>query len=47
VTEHGDIGTRCYAESLPRCRRFVAGDPDRFARLLREQLTPRDLDGPR
>ncbi|MGZ4303255.1 MAG: hypothetical protein ACXVSL_00090 [Solirubrobacteraceae bacterium] len=35
----------CYAESLPLCRRFVAGDADRFQRLLREQLTPRDLDG--
>lgn len=34
----------CYAESLPLCRRFVAGDADRFRRLLRDQLTPRDLD---
>ena len=35
----------CYTESLPLCRRFVAGDTGRFQRLLREQLTPRDLDG--
>jgi hypothetical protein len=35
----------CYAESLPLCRRFVGGDPGRFGRLLREQLTPADLDG--
>ena len=35
----------CYAESLPLCRRFVGGDLDRFGRLLREQLTPGDLDG--
>jgi hypothetical protein len=35
----------CYAESLPLCRRFVDGDLARFERLLREQLTPRDLDG--
>lgn len=34
----------CYAESLPLCRRFVDGDLDRFGRLLREQLTPPDLD---
>jgi hypothetical protein len=33
----------CYAESLPLCRRFVGGDPRRFGKLLREQLTPRDL----
>jgi hypothetical protein len=25
------------------CRRFVAGDPTRFARLLTEQLVPADL----
>jgi hypothetical protein len=37
----------CYAESLPLCRRFVGGDLDRFGRLLREQLTPWDLDGRR
>jgi hypothetical protein len=33
----------CYVEGLPLCRRFVAGDPTRFARLLTEQLTPADL----
>ena len=35
----------CYAESLPLCRSFVGGDLDRFGLLLREQLTPADLDG--
>ena len=30
----------CYVEGLPLCRRFVAGDPSRFDRLLSEQLTP-------
>jgi hypothetical protein len=34
----------CYVEGLKRCRRFVAGRPERFARLLSEQLTPADLD---
>lgn len=33
----------CYVEGLPRCRTFVGGDPDRFRRLLDEQLTPADL----
>jgi len=33
----------CYVEGLPLCRRFVAGDPERFARLLSEQLVPADL----
>jgi hypothetical protein len=33
----------CYIEGVARCRRFVAGDPDRFARLISEQLTPADL----
>jgi hypothetical protein len=33
----------CYVEGLPLCRAFVAGDPARFARLVTEQLTPRDL----
>ena len=33
----------CYVEGHPRCRRFVAGDPDRFERLLTEQLVPEDL----
>jgi hypothetical protein len=35
----------CYVEGLPLCRRFVGGDPRRFARLLDEQLTPEDLRG--
>ena len=30
----------CYVEGLPLCRRFVAGDPARFDRLLSEQLAP-------
>lgn len=33
----------CYVEGLPLCRRFVAGDPRRFGRLLDEQLTPQEL----
>jgi hypothetical protein len=33
----------CYPTGLALARRFVAGDPARFRRLLREQLTPRDL----
>ena len=33
----------CYVEGLPLCRAFVAGDPARFARLVTEQLTPKDL----
>ena len=33
----------CYVEGLPLCRRFVGGDPTRFARLLSEQLVPDDL----
>ena len=33
----------CYVEGLPLCRRFVAGDPARFERLLSEQLIPADL----
>lgn len=35
----------CYVEGLPLCRRFVAGDPARYDRLLSEQLTPADLAG--
>ncbi len=35
----------CYVEGLPLCRAFVGGDPDRFDRLLSEQLTPDDLIG--
>jgi hypothetical protein len=34
----------CYLEGLPLCRAFVGGEPERFARLLDEQLLPADLD---
>jgi hypothetical protein len=33
----------CYVEGLPLCRRFVAGDPTRFERLITEPLVPADL----
>jgi hypothetical protein len=33
----------CYPAGLALARRFVNGDPERFGRLLREQLTPADL----
>ena len=33
----------CYVDGLRLCRRFVAGDPTRFAELLSEQLVPADL----
>jgi hypothetical protein len=33
----------CYVEGLPLCRRFVGGDPSAFARLITEQLVPKDL----
>jgi hypothetical protein len=33
----------CYIDGLALCRRFVAGDPARFARLITEQLVPADL----
>jgi hypothetical protein len=33
----------CYPAGRALARRFVAGDPGRFRRLLAEQLTPRDL----
>lgn len=33
----------CYAEGHRLCRRFVGGDPARFARLLDEPLIPADL----
>ena len=36
----------CYVEGLPLCRRFVAGDPARFERLLTDQLTPDQLTPP-
>lgn len=35
--------TSCYVEGLPLCRRYVAGDPHRFERLISEQLIPADL----
>jgi hypothetical protein len=34
----------CYIEGLPLCRRFVHGQPERFARLITEQLIPADLE---
>ena len=33
----------CYIEGFRLCRRFVAGDPARFERLITEQLVPVDL----
>jgi hypothetical protein len=36
----------CYPEGYRLCRAFVRDDPSRFARLLREQLTPADLRSP-
>lgn len=33
----------CYVEGLPLCRRFVDGRPERFQRLISEQLVPADL----
>jgi hypothetical protein len=33
----------CYVEGLPLCRRFVDGRPERFQRLISEQLVPDDL----
>jgi hypothetical protein len=33
----------CYVEGLPLCRDFVGGKPDRFERLITEQITPADL----
>jgi hypothetical protein len=35
--------TTCYVEGLALCRRWVAGDPGRFERLITEQLTPDQL----
>ncbi len=32
-----------YTDGYDLCRDFVAGDPERFKRLLTEQLTPADL----
>jgi hypothetical protein len=33
----------CYVEGLPLCRRFVDGRPEKFQRLISEQLVPDDL----
>ena len=33
----------CYPEGYALCRRFAGGDPSRFTRLLREQLTTSEL----
>jgi len=33
----------CYIDGLRLCRAFVGGDPDRFERLITEQLRPVDL----
>ncbi len=33
----------CYIEGVALCRRFVAGDPARFGRLISDQMTPADL----
>jgi hypothetical protein len=33
----------CYVDGLRLCRRYVAGDPARFAELVTEQLVPADL----
>ncbi|MEY2435702.1 MAG: hypothetical protein QOF97_538 [Acidimicrobiaceae bacterium] len=34
----------CYIDGLRLCRRFVAGDPARFERLITEALLPEDLE---
>jgi hypothetical protein len=34
----------CYIEGLALCRRFVGGRPERFERLITEQLVPADLE---
>jgi hypothetical protein len=33
----------CYVDGLRLCRRYVAGDPARFAELVTEQMVPADL----
>ena len=33
----------CYPAGYELAKRFVAGDPERFVRLLREPLTPNDV----
>ncbi|HET9733043.1 MAG TPA: hypothetical protein VFP54_10250 [Acidimicrobiales bacterium] len=35
----------CYVEGFRLCRRYVGGDPSRFARLITDQLVPEDLAG--
>jgi len=35
----------CYIEGLRLCRQYVAGDPQRFERLVTEQMVPSDLMG--
>jgi hypothetical protein len=37
--------SHCYTEGLRLCRRYVAGDPARFERLVTDQLLPADLVG--
>jgi hypothetical protein len=34
----------CYIDGLRLCRRYVAGDPSRFERLITEALLPEDLE---
>ncbi len=36
----------CYIDGLRLCRRFVAGEPSRFERLISEQLVPAELVAP-
>jgi hypothetical protein len=35
--------SHCYTEGLRLCRAYVAGDPERFERLVTDQLLPADL----
>jgi hypothetical protein len=35
--------SHCYTEGLRLCRAYVAGDPQRFERLITDQLLPADL----
>jgi hypothetical protein len=37
--------SHCYTEGLRLCRGWVDGDPDRFERLITEQVLPDDLAG--
>ena len=37
----------CYIDGFRLCRRFVAGDPARFERLITEQMLPDQLVPPR